>query len=1078
MKMKRWLALLLCAVMLAMTVPAAAVVPTAENAQNSVDPDTEFLRQLGILAGLEGESDAQMTRAEFCVMVIRAMGREEDVSLHTARTIFRDVTAAHWARAYINLAASIHVGSGTGTRLVSGVGTGQFKPDAPITYAQAVTILMRMLGYSDQQAGAIWPNGYLNLAVSLGVTQGLVLGAHAAITRAQASALMSNALRAPTSGGEPYYQSIRGVASVKKVTVLETAAASGSLDGLLRVRTAAGVEDLRQENPVSAEFQGYSGQLLLNAAGRAMAFLPERAVGQKAVLSAADADGMTASGKNYAVSDNTVMILGEKAYSWSETGNLQANCYLGSAVWLFCDDLGVVDCVYLPVEDPAQAAKLVVASAQKGTVLDTAAVSGSMNGLLRVRTDAGVKEYRQDDPVSADYVGYSGQVLLNAAGRAVAFIPEKAVGQAVVLRAAAVGSMTASGKDYTMSKDAVMIVGEKVYRWSETGSLQANCYLGSAAWLFCDDLGAVDCVYLPVTDPVGAAKMAVTSEQTAIILSVGGETGQLTAYAVAGQEAAMETFSCAAKLPEAYVGQIGQLLLNTDEAVVGFIPTAQKAEEVTLAAAKRSGVVDAEGVTHRISGSAKVLIGDSAYIWNETGYLQLSGHAGKTLRLYRNEKGAVVYVCLFTGGTSAQTDAIVAETVTAAGELVRRLGITGTYTITKNGTPAQADDLARYDVAYFDTAARTLRASDLQFTGYIEAAFPNLEEAESLIVSGNEFVVLESAWESLADYTLGGRITLLLTDDGKVAMTTRDAMMIPDVLGVLSADGSSVTLLGSGLTLKGMQISAPEKLRGSIVSVRVYQDEVRCSAYESGRKGVLDIAARTLGEYDLAPVCAVYEHVTSGSLQSHVFSLSGEKGKASYDFREIDWTDTLPAGSVTAYHLNTAGKVDMILLKDVTGNCYEYGKAIKYTGEDGVNLGAAGMNAYNSVATITNADNGGEGARRLCNYYDVQTGVYLGAAAGTYSASYQQVVAVSLLKKVKDAEGGDFFLKDDTWYAVADAAEIPVSAQVQIYLERTDHWVSGQEALRDAVAMGQSMTLYYDRTVQTGGQIRVIVVEE
>ncbi len=36
----------------------------------------------------------------------------------------------------------------------------------------------------------------------------------------------------------------------------------------------------------------------------------------------------------------------------------------------------------------------------------------------------------------------------------------------------------------------------------------------------------------------------------------------------------------------------------------------------------------------------------------------------------------------------------------------------------------------------------------------------------------------------------------------------------------------------------------------------------------------------------------------------------------------------------------------------------------------------------------------------------------------------------------------------------------------------------GQEALRDAVAMGQSMTLYYDRTVQTGGQIRVIVVEE
>ena len=138
MKMKRWLALLLCTVMLMLAVPAAAVVPADGAAQSSADPDTEFLRQLGILVGLEEDPDALMTRAEFCVTVIRAMGREEDISLHTARTIFRDVTAAHWARGYINLAASITVGGGTGSRLVSGVGTGQFKPDAPITYAQAV----------------------------------------------------------------------------------------------------------------------------------------------------------------------------------------------------------------------------------------------------------------------------------------------------------------------------------------------------------------------------------------------------------------------------------------------------------------------------------------------------------------------------------------------------------------------------------------------------------------------------------------------------------------------------------------------------------------------------------------------------------------------------------------------------------------------------------------------------------------------------------------------------------------------------------------------------------------------------
>ena len=250
-----------------------------------------------------------------------------------------------------------------------------------------------------------------------------------------------------------------------------------------------------------------------------------------------------------------------------------------------------------------------------------------------------------------------------------------------------------------------------------------------------------------------------------------------------------------------------------------------------------------------------------------------------------------------------------------------------------------------------------------------------------------------------------------------------------------------------------------------------------CSAYTSDGAGQLDISAGALGAYALAPVCAVYEHAASGSQRGHVHSLSGEQGEASYDFREIIWTDTIPASAVAAYHLNTAGKVDMILLRDVTGNCYEYGKAVKYTGEDGVDLGVAGFSAYNSAVAVTNADNGGEGVKRICNYYDAQTGVYLGVAAGSYNARYQRAVSLAVLKEAADADSGDFFLKDGAWYAVADAAELPVSSRVQIYLEHADRWVSG-EALKDALAMGQTMRLYYDRTFQTGAQIRLIVVEK
>lgn len=934
MKCKRLIALLLlCAAVLTLAAPAAAAAPSSGDVQSGAAANMEVLRQLGILSGVDGDPDADLTRAEFCVMVIRTMGREDEVAMHTSRTIFRDVTAAHWARGYINLAASITVDDGTGSRLVSGVGTGQFKPDSPITYAQAITILVRMLGYGDAQAGAIWPNGYMNLASSLGLTDGLSVSTFASITRAQAAVLVGNALRASTSGGEVYYKTMKGVASVRSAVILDVDARSSGAEGLLRVYTASG-------------------------------------------------------------------------------------------------------------------------------------------------SGGAVEDLRQIHQVSSDFVGYTGQLLLNSAGRVLGFIPEELAGKTTVLTAAAASEVTGTAAAYDLAADAVIIVGETVYDWAKTGYLQANRYLGSAVWLFCDDIGDVSCVYLPVEDPAQAAELAVASTQTVIILDTAAKDGRLMAYAVTESDASTEYFRQAAAISSAYEGRIGQLLLNARDDVVGFIPSAEAAREVTVASTKRSGIVDAEGVTHRITGSAVAIIGDSVYTWKDTGYLQIGSHTGKTVRLYCNDDGSVAYVCLFSGGTSAETKTVMAETVTAAGELARRLGITGAYSITKNGAAAGSEDLAQYDVAYYDAASGTLRASDRQFTGYIESVYPNLAEAETVTVSGNEFTVLESAWDTLADYAIGDRVTLLLTDDGKAAAATTDSKIVSDVLGILSTDGSSVKLLGSGLTMKAEKISAKETLYGSIVKVNVYQDELKCSAYTADGAGKLNISAGTLGEYELAAVCEIYEHTGSVSYKSHVYSLSGKLGEASYDFSEIIWTDSIPASYVTAYHLNSAGKVDMILLRDVTGNCYEYGEAAKYTGAEGINLGTAGLTAYNSAVTVTNADNPEGSVKRLCSLYDAKTGTYLGISAGTYNANYQRVASLTVLKKAENVERSDFFLLDETWYVTANEAEIRVSDQVQIYQKAMGQWISGEESLKTALALGQTMTVYYDRTVTTGAQIRVIVVEK
>ena len=71
----------------------------------------------------------------------------------------------HWARGYINLAVSVDVGGSAGedgettggVKLIRGMADGTFQPDRAITYAEAVTILMRVLGYSDTDAGRTGP---------------------------------------------------------------------------------------------------------------------------------------------------------------------------------------------------------------------------------------------------------------------------------------------------------------------------------------------------------------------------------------------------------------------------------------------------------------------------------------------------------------------------------------------------------------------------------------------------------------------------------------------------------------------------------------------------------------------------------------------------------------------------------------------------------------------------------------------------------------------------------------------------------------------------------------------------------
>ena len=122
MKKRTWLSALLAVALLV----SMLVMPSASAAGNSAftditDPDqanaAEMLRLLGVVNGTGGGAfrpQGTLTRGEFCKMTVEIMGRGDEEPAQRSRTIFTDVSSTHWARGYINLAASITVGGSAG----------------------------------------------------------------------------------------------------------------------------------------------------------------------------------------------------------------------------------------------------------------------------------------------------------------------------------------------------------------------------------------------------------------------------------------------------------------------------------------------------------------------------------------------------------------------------------------------------------------------------------------------------------------------------------------------------------------------------------------------------------------------------------------------------------------------------------------------------------------------------------------------------------------------------------------------------------------------------------------------------
>ena len=388
---KRIMTWLLAVCMLCTLMPGAAAAETTTFADISDRDTAAAVETLRLMDVLDGYGDgtfrpgAVLTRAQFCKMAVYAMGGEDELGLYRTVTVFPDVKPSHWAAAYINMAAK-------GKQIIAGYADGLFHPDRTVTVGQAVTILLRMLDYKDENVGGVWPDSYMAVGATIGLTDGVGTNGNAALTRGQAARLFLNLLRSDKREGGSYVSTL-GTPVTNTMLISATATGPDGRDNALQTADGA-VYALASGKTSSGILNGRRGTLVVDSNGKAVTFVPEAAgVSRTITLASCTATQIIDnSGVKYAVTSGTKTYYNGAETTW---GSASSWIHGGTQVTLYLNAGGSVDYIFVGGGGSAEAAVVVYAD-HSGAGFDSLA-GGTGYSLYKNGVPATLSDMRKYD---------------------------------------------------------------------------------------------------------------------------------------------------------------------------------------------------------------------------------------------------------------------------------------------------------------------------------------------------------------------------------------------------------------------------------------------------------------------------------------------------------------------------------------------------------------------------------------------------------------------------------------------------------------------------------------------------------
>ena len=376
-------------------------------------------------------------------------------------------------------------------------------------------------------------------------------------------------------------------------------------------------------------------------------------------------------------------------------------------------------------------------------------------------------------------------------------------------------------------------------------------------------------------------------------------------------------------------------------------------------------------------------------------------------------------------------------------------------TVYRNGYASSADAVQKYDVIYYNDS--TIWAYANAVTGTYQSASPSTSSPTSVTVAGNTYEIETSeaayALSTLGGLNVGDIVTLLLGREGKVAYALPAEEYADTVAGVVTATGTATyyNAVGNAYTACTITVTATDGNsytypcsntsieEGNLVSIGFGSSETDVSILKTSSV-TGKVSGRTIGSRTMADDVRILDVNDTNAVRVYYSRLNGA---------------VLESGDVRYCATNDAGEITDLILKDFTGDLYEYG-IITSVDEQSSDMSLSGSYSY-----LVN----GEKQTISTN------GKTLGASSGPARLTIKdgQLDSVRALDQIKNPDSVTQLgvTKDDESWLFADDCAVYLYQNLQYSLLSLTELRNNFDAY--------NITCYYDKDTDDGGRIRIIV---